>query len=113
VVDCIPFAASLCKRLPGLEGGGEQIVFFPSSRDEMVQAMPRVDRNTGRPITDRASNEDRRVEYKDVTGETTPIKLRARITDLHIKGPNETGWGATDYMPQEAQRILLTVPTSP
>ena len=95
-----------------LEGGGEQIVFFPNSRDEMVQAMPRVDRETGQSIKDRAGIEDRRVEYIDVTGGMAPAKLRARITDPHIKGPIETGWGATDYTPQEARRILLTVPTS-
>jgi hypothetical protein len=91
-----------------LEGGGEQIVFFPGSRDEMVRAMPRVDRETGRSMTG-----DRRVEYTDVTGEMAPAKLRARITDPHIKGPSETGWGATDYTPEEAKRILLTVPSSP
>lgn len=96
-----------------LEGGGEQIVFLPGTRDEMVQAMPRVDRATGRAITDSAGNLDRRVEYHDVAGEMVPAKLRARITDPHIKGPVETGWGATDYMPQEARRILLTVPASP
>ena len=95
-----------------LEGGGEQIVFFPGSRDEMVQAMPRIDRKTGMPLTDKAGNVDRRVEYTDVTGEMAPSKLRARITDPRIKGPSETGWGATDYTQQEAQRILLTVPTA-
>ena len=95
-----------------LEGGGEQIVFFPGSRDEMVQAMPRIDRETGMPLKDMAGNVDRRVEYTDVTGEIAPTKLRARITDPRIKGPSETGWGATDYTPQEAQRILLTVPAS-
>jgi len=78
----------------------------------MVQAMPRVDRETGQPIKDSAGNEDRRIEYTDLTGETASVKLRARITDSHIKGPIETGWGATDYTPQEAKRILLTVPTS-
>ncbi|MGO4479058.1 hypothetical protein AB4Z32_22670 [Massilia sp. 2TAF26] len=95
-----------------LEGGGEQIVFFPGSRDEMVNAMPRVDRNTGQSLRDHAGNEDRRIEYVDVAGESTSVKLRARITDPRIKGPSETGWGATDYTPQEAQRILLTVPAS-
>jgi hypothetical protein len=95
-----------------LEGGGEQIVFFPGNRDEMIRTMPRVDRETGQPLRDRDGNEDRRVEYFDITGETAPVKLRARITDPHIKGPIETGWGATDYTSQEAQRILLTVPAS-
>lgn len=95
-----------------LEGGGEQIVFFPSSRDEMIQAMPRVNPETGTPMKDRNGNLDRRVEYVDLTGEVVPVKLRARITDPSIKGPIETGWGATDYTPQEAKRILLTVPTS-
>jgi hypothetical protein len=96
-----------------LEGGGEQIVFFPGSRDEMVQAMSRIEPSSGLPLTDRAGNVDRRVEFTDVTGEMAPTKLRARITDPRIKGPIETGWGAADYTPQEAQRILLTVPTSP
>jgi hypothetical protein len=95
-----------------LEGGSEQIVFFPGSRDEMVQAMPRVNRDTGMPLTDKAGNVDRRVEYVDVTGEMAPTKLRARITDPRIKGPIDTGWGTTDYTPQEAQRILLTVPAA-
>jgi hypothetical protein len=96
-----------------LEGGSEQIAFFPGKRDEMVQAMPRIDRKTGLPVTDRSGNVDRRVEFTDVTGEIAPARLRAQITDSHIRGPMETGWGATDYTPQEAQRILLTVPAAP
>lgn len=96
-----------------LEGGGEQIVFSPGSRDEMVQAMPRVDRKTGVTLTDKTGSTDRRVEFTDVTGGIVPIALRARITDAHINGPIETGWGATDYTAQEASRILLTAPTSP
>jgi hypothetical protein len=95
-----------------LEGGAEQIVFFPGSRDEMVKAMPRVDRQSGQILTDSAGNADRRVEYADVTGEVVPVKLRAKITDPNIKGPVETGWGAADYTLQEAKRILLTVPAS-
>ena len=95
-----------------LEGGGEQLAFFPGKRDEMAQVMPRIDPKTGIPLKDRSGNLDRRVEFTDVTGETAPARLRARITDPHIKGPIETGWGAIDYTPQEAQRILLTVPTS-
>nr|WP_314543217.1 hypothetical protein [uncultured Massilia sp.] len=93
-----------------LEGGGEQIVFFPASRDEMVEAMPRVDRESGQLLKDRAGELDRRVEYTDITGQMAPVKLRARITDAHIKGPMETGWGASDYTQEEAKRILLTVP---
>lgn len=96
-----------------LTGGGEQIVFSPGSRDEMVQAMPRVDRETGVTLTDKAGITDRRVEFTDVTGGMVPTALRARITDAHIKGPIETGWGTTDYTAQEAKRILLTAPTSP
>jgi hypothetical protein len=95
-----------------LEGGGEQIVFFPGRRDEMVQATPRVDRQTGQPLKDKKGNVDQRIEYTDVAGEKAPVRLRARITDPHINGPVETGWGATDYTQQEAERILLTVPTS-
>ena len=93
-----------------LEGGGEQIVFFPGNRDDMVQAMPRVDRETGE-FVEINGNIDRNVEFTDVTGEMIPTKLRARIRDPRIKGPFETRWGATDYTPQEAKRILLTVPT--
>ena len=95
-----------------LEGGSEQIAFFPGKRDEMVHAMPRVERDTGAATTDRDGHLDRRIEFSDVTGEVAPVKLRARIMDPHIKGPMETGWGATDYSQQEAQRILLTVPRS-
>lgn len=96
-----------------LEGGGEQIVFYPGNRDNAVQAMSRVDRKTGNNILDRDGNPDKRVELTDVTGEVVPAKLRAAINDPHIKGPFETGWGATDYTPEEAKRILLTVPGSP
>lgn len=95
-----------------LRGGGEQIVFFPNSRDQMIQALPRVDRQSGQTIMDATGNADRRVEFTDVTGELVPTKLRARITDPNVKGPFETGWGATDYSPEEANRILLTVPAS-
>jgi hypothetical protein len=95
-----------------LEGGGEQIVFFPEKRDEMVRPLARVDKTTGRELTDRSGNLDRRVEFTDVTGQAAPAKLRARIVDPHIKGPTSTGWGAADFTEQEAQRILLTVPTS-
>lgn len=95
-----------------LEGGGEQIVFFPGSRDEMVEAMPRVDRINGELLIDSYGKVDRRVEYTDLTGEVAPVKLRMRITDTHIKGPVETGWGASDYTREEAKRILLTVPSS-
>lgn len=95
-----------------LEGGGEQIVFFPDSRDDMIQAMPRVSRETGQSLADQSDNVDRRIEFTDVTGEMVPTKVRARITDRKIKGPIETGWGASDYTQEEARRILLTVPTS-
>jgi hypothetical protein len=78
----------------------------------MARPLPRVDKNTGRELTDREGNLDRRVEFTDVTGEAAPAKLRAKIVDPHIKGPTATGWGAVDYTEQEAQRILLTVPAS-
>jgi hypothetical protein len=93
-----------------LEGGGEQIVFFPGSRDEMINATPRINHENGQPLLDQWGNIDRRVEYKDVTGETAAVKLRENITDPHIKGPIATGWGASDYTQEEAKRILLTVP---
>lgn len=93
-----------------LEGGGEQIVFFPPKGRDGA-GLPRIDRATGLPLETR-DGIDRRVEYIDVTGELAPVKLRSKITDAHIKGPMETGWGATDYTHQEAKRILLTVPAS-
>lgn len=93
-----------------LEGGGEQIVFFPGKRDEMVEALPRINRDTGLSIETR-EGVDRRVEFTDVTGALAPAKLRSRITDPHITGPTETGWGASDYTQEEAKRILLTVPS--
>jgi hypothetical protein len=96
-----------------LEGGGEQIVFFPGCRDEMVQAKPRIDRATGELLIDKDGKVDHRIEYTDVTGEMAPAKIRSKIMDPHIKGPIETGWGATDYTPEEAARILLTVPAPP
>ena len=96
-----------------LEAGAEQFVFFPGSRDEMVNALPRIDRESGMPMTEAGGNIDRRIEFVDVTGEVVPTKLRSKITDDHISGPFETGWGATDYTKEESQRILLTVPSSP
>ena len=95
-----------------LEGGREQIVFVPDVRDEMVDALPRIDRETGLPIKNSGGEDDRRVEFVDITGQVTPAKVRKHIKHPRIKGPFETGWGATDYTAQEAKRILLTVPTS-
>lgn len=92
-----------------LLGGSEQIVFSPKTRDEMVQALPRIDKETGMPRKFKGEP-DRRVEYIDLTGNIVPAALRERITDSHIKGPTETGWGATDYTQEEAKRILLTLP---
>jgi hypothetical protein len=94
-----------------LEGGAEQIVFSPTRRDKIIEAMPRVDRETGQVIRNKAGALDRRVEFTDATGEMVPSKLRAKITDPHITGPIETGWGAFDFPIQEAKQLLLTVPT--
>ena len=94
-----------------LEGGGEQIVFFPGQRDEMVKAMPRLDRQTGAVLKDKDGNEDRRVEFYDITGEMIPVSLRVQIKDPHISQPFNTGWGVSDYSPEEAKRILLTAPS--
>ena len=78
----------------------------------MHTVMPRVDPKTGEDIRDYAGNLDRRVEFTDVAGEKTTVKLRKRITDPHIKGPIETGWGATDYSVEEAKKIILNLPIS-
>lgn len=87
-----------------LEGGGEQIVFGLKNRDEMVQGLPRVNEKTGELEL------DRRVEFTTLTGEKIPAKIRHRIVDPNIRGPIETGWGATEYSVEEAKQIMLTVP---
>jgi hypothetical protein len=51
--------------------------------------------------------------FTDLAGEKAPAKLRKQILDPHIKGPFETGWGATDYTPEEAKIILLNLPANP
>lgn len=94
-----------------LEGGGEQIVFYPGQRDEMVKAMPRLDRHTGAVIKGKDGTDDRRVEFYDVTGEIVPVSLRLQIKNPNISQPFETGWGVSDYSPEEAKRILLTAPS--
>jgi hypothetical protein len=48
-----------------------------------------------------------------LAGEKAAAKLRKQILDPNIKGPFETGWGATDYTPEEAKRILLNLPANP
>lgn len=64
-------------------------------------------------MMDYAGNLDRRVEFTDVDGEKAHAKLRKRITDPHIKGPIATGWGATDYSPEQAKKIILNLPVNP
>lgn len=76
-----------------LEGGGEQIVFYPGNRDEMVEALPRIDRVTGEDLLDSSGNVDRRVEFTDLTREVVPLRLRSRIVEPHIKGPFEQDGG--------------------
>jgi hypothetical protein len=93
-----------------LEGGGEQIVFGLKNRDEMVQGLPRVDEKTGELVEAWPGELDRRVEFTTLTGEKIPAKVRHRIVDPNIRGPIETGWGATDYTVEEAKQIMLTVP---
>jgi len=51
--------------------------------------------------------------FTDLAGEKAPAKLRKQILDPHIKGPFETGWGATDYTPEKAKIILLNLPANP
>ena len=53
------------------------------------------------------------VEFTGVAGEKAPAKSRKRIINPQIKGPIETGWGATHYSPEEAKRILLNLPVKP
>jgi hypothetical protein len=48
-----------------------------------------------------------------LAGEKAAAKLRKQILDPNIKGPFETGWGATDYMPEEAKRIILNLAANP
>jgi len=93
-----------------LEGGAEQVVFFPGARDTMVVGQARIDSKTGDTLLGWDGKADQRIEFKDVAGETAPVKLRQKINEPRISGPYETGWGFVDYDPQVAADLLLVVP---
>lgn len=91
-----------------LEGGGDQIVFYPEA-DTMKTGRPRVDPRTGEDvlIKDRV---DTSIETKDITGKPVTMNVREKINDAHIKGPYSTHWGMTDWTPEEAKRLLIYLP---
>lgn len=93
-----------------LEGGAEQVVFFPGARDTMSAAQPRIDAKTGDHLLKADGTADRKIEFTDVTGETVAANLRDKINVPRISGPFPTNWGFVDYDPQVAERILLSVP---
>lgn len=92
-----------------LEGGAEQIVFYPSP-DKMANTRARVDPETGQPIPGRGSQPDTRVDWTDVTGRKVTAPIRDQATDPHVKGPFATNWGFSDWSTDEAQRIILALP---
>lgn len=92
-----------------LEGGAEQIVFYPSP-DKMANTRPRIDPSTGAELPGRGGKPDTRVEWTDVTGRKVAAPIRDKATDPHVKGPFETNWGFADWAPEEAQRIILALP---
>ena len=94
-----------------LVGGGEQVFFQPKA-DTFSTGLARRDKETGDVLPGRGGNPDTRIEWKDVTGEETVSGLRKKINDPNIKGPFETGWGFTDWTPDEAQRLVV-VPIVP
>lgn len=94
-----------------LEGGAEQVVFSPGARDTMASGQARVDVKTGEALLDGYGNVDHKIEFKDVTGEVAPAKLREKINVPRITGPYSTNWGFVDYDPQVAERLLLAVPS--
>jgi len=96
-----------------LEGGAEQVVFFPGARDTMSAAHPRIDKATGNYKLYPDGSPDRKIEFKDVAGETAAANLREKINVPRITGPFETGWGFVDYDPQVAERLLLAIPKAP
>jgi hypothetical protein len=91
-----------------LEGGADQIVFYPSP-DRFAPTQPRIDPTTSAALPGR-SGPDTRVEWKDATGRTVAAPIRSAPTDPRVKGPFETGWGFADWSHEEAQRIILALP---
>lgn len=91
-----------------LEGGADQIVFYPS-HDDFAKTRARIDPQTGNELPGRGGS-DTRVEWTDVTGRKVPAPIRNKPTDPHVKGPLETNWGFADWVPEEAKRIILALP---
>ncbi len=92
-----------------LDGGAEQIVFYPSA-DRMAATKPRVDPETGADLSGRGGQADTRVEWKDVTGRSVAAPVRDQATDPHVKGPFPTNWGFADWGVEDAQKIILALP---
>lgn len=92
-----------------LEGGGDQIVFYPEA-DTMKTGRPRVDPRTGEDVLIKG-RADTSIETKDITGKPVTMKaVREKINDPHVKGPYSTHWGMTDWTPEEAKRLLIYLP---
>jgi hypothetical protein len=92
-----------------LEGGADQIVFYPSP-DKFAATRPRIDPQTGAELPGRGGQADTRVEWKDVTGRPVAAPIRDKPTDPHVKGPFDTNWGFADWAPDDARRIILALP---
>ncbi len=86
-----------------LDGGAEQIAFYPSA-DKFADTRPRVDPQSGAELP------DTRVEWTDVTGRKVVAPVRHKPTDTHVQGPFQTNWGFSDWTADEAKKIILALP---
>lgn len=92
-----------------LQGGGEQIVFFPNKGDDTLRdAMTRGSEQRYNTDTD-AFEKSRGVRFTDVAGESVDKPLRQQINVPSIRGPFDSGWGYADWTEQQAQRIIVTL----
>lgn len=105
-----PLSSQTLKGTPyHLQGGGEQIVFFPNKGDDRLRDTmtrgpeQRYNGETGE------FDKSRGVRFTDVMGETVDKPLRQKINAPSIHGPYDTQWGFADWTPQEAKRIVVTL----
>jgi hypothetical protein len=91
-----------------MEGGADQIVFFPSP-DSFASTRPRIDPKTGNELSGRGGP-DTRAEWTDVTGRPVAAPVRDKPTDPRVKGPFNTDWGFADWSADDARKIILALP---
>ena len=84
-----------------LEGGWEQVVFHPSKDNKAQWDATKIYRRTG----NRGALQEVPMSYAEyralpASKKHAYLPVRERIQDPRIKGPFDTGWGATDFDPQ-------------